>query len=76
MQSADPVDGVCVEIGSIYDEELHEIIKYSDLVQFMEDNEWLGADKDSIMEIVQKFRTNKSEHLEAESKKEDNDLKL
>eukprot|EP00347_Sterkiella_histriomuscorum_P019868 403339999 len=56
VQEADPVDGVIATIQESYDEESTGKCKFSDIIKFMEEYNYLEADPESCMKILTEFK--------------------
>lgn len=55
----DPVDGVIEAIAEEYDKEGKGQCKYSEIIEFMQKNEWLQADKEAIEKVLLEFKNDK-----------------
>ncbi len=56
VNESDPVDGVISTIQETYDPEETGKVKYQDLIKFMEEYNWLEAEKESVEKVLQEYR--------------------
>ena len=56
VEEVDPVDGVIDSIQEQFDVNDTGKCSYSDLIKFMEENNYLNADPESCQKVLQEFR--------------------
>ena len=62
VNQTDPLDGIIAELESNYDTfesdgDKEMMCLYKDLIKFMEENNWLNASKDAIINVIDKYKT-------------------